>query len=168
MNRIHSMLIGAALTLAAATVASAYDDLTPQEAYDAVVEEGAYILDVRTAAEYTWVGHPYIVDEKGIEITNIVNIPFKIENGSGGMMLNPAFQAEVDGIFGSAADVHIITMCRSGGRSAAAAKALESAGYTNVSNMVEGFEGDGKDKYGYRTDTMDGWKNSHLPGHTLI
>ena len=30
--------------------------------------------------------------------------------------------------------------------------------------MLDGFEGGGKDQYGYRT--INGWKNSGLPGHT--
>ena len=167
MNKLYSLLTGTAFALAIATTASAYDNLTPQEAYDAVFEEGAYILDVRIEAEYDWVGHPYILNEDGVEIERIINIPYKLQNG-GSMIIHPSFLSNVNITFGSTQDVHIITMCRSGGRSMAAATALEDAGYTNVSNMVEGFEGDGKDKYGYRTDTMKGWKNSHLPGHTTI
>jgi rhodanese-related sulfurtransferase len=60
-------------------------------------------------------------------------------------------------------------MCRSGVRSIDAAKALEAAGYTNVSNMLYGFEGTKVDDNGYRT--INGWKNANLdnpvlPGHT--
>jgi rhodanese-related sulfurtransferase len=51
-------------------------------------------------------------------------------------------------------------MCRSGGRSAAAANALAKAGYTNVWSLVEGFEGD-KDAAGKRT--ANGWRNAGLP-----
>ena len=167
MNKSCSLLTGITFALAIATTAAAYDNLTPQEAYDAVVEEGAYILDVRTEAEYDWVGHPFILNEDDVEIERIINIPYKLQNGVT-MILNPTFLSNINVIFGSSQDVHIITMCRSGGRSKAAATALENAGYTNVSNMVEGFEGDNKDKYGYRNDTMKGWKNSHLPGHTTI
>jgi len=57
----------------------------------------------------------------------------------------------------------IILMCRSGVRSGKAANLLAKAGYTNVINMIEGFEGDsiskGPDK-GKRT--INGWKNSNL------
>lgn len=146
---------GIILTLAAAATASAYDNLTPQASYDAVVSSGARILDVRTAAEFIWVGHP--------NVPNVVNISYKIEKKNS-FITNPSFLSDVNEIFGAAKDTHLIIMCRSGARSLAAAAALELAGYTNVSNMVEGFEGEGKDDYGYRT--VNGWKNSGLPGHT--
>ena len=57
-------------------------------------------------------------------------------------------------------DGTIFVMCRSGGRSAMAAKALAQAGYTNVWNLVEGFEGD-KDDQGVRS--LNGWRNAGLP-----
>jgi rhodanese-related sulfurtransferase len=123
--------------------------------HDAVVDEGAYIIDVRTAAEFIWVGHP--------NVPNVVNVSWKIEK-KGAFITNPSFVSDVNDIFGKNKDAHLILMCRSGVRSLAAADALEKAGYTNVSNMLEGFEGEGKDSYGYRT--VDGWKNSGLPGHT--
>uniref|UniRef100_UPI0040565F1B rhodanese-like domain-containing protein n=1 Tax=Candidatus Electronema sp. TaxID=2698783 RepID=UPI0040565F1B len=146
---------GIILTLAAATTASAYDNLTPLVSHDAVVHDGAYILDVRTAAEFIWVGHP--------NVPNVVNVSWKIEK-KGAFITNPSFVTDVNDTFGNAKDTHLILMCRSGVRSLAAAAALEAAGYTNVSNMLDGFEGEGKDQYGYRT--VNGWKNSGLPGHT--
>lgn len=154
MKKFYALAIGTALALTTVNTASAFDNLTPTEAYDAV-NNGAYILDVRTDAEYIWVGHP--------KVDNVVNISYKIERKNV-FISNPSFLTDVDDIFGGAMDTHIITMCRSGVRSVAAAEALEAAGYTNVSNMVDGFEGGGKDAYGYRT--VNGWKNSGLPGHT--
>ncbi len=146
---------GIVFALAAASTASAYDNLTPQQSHDAVVYDGAHIVDVRTAAEFIWVGHP--------NVPNVVNVSYKIEK-KGEFITNPSFVSDVNGIFGGNKDAHLILMCRSGARSVAAALALEAAGYTNVANMLEGFEGEGKDSYGYRT--VDGWKNSGLPGHT--
>ena len=154
MKKLHSFVIGTVLVIIASTTASAFDDLTPLEAHDAVVYNGAYILDIRTAEEFIWVGHP--------NIENVINISFKIEK-RGAFITNPSFISEVDEIFGEAKNTHIITMCRTGPRGAAAALALEGAGYTNVSNMLEGFEGPGIDGFGYRT--VNGWKNSGLPGH---
>lgn len=156
MKKFYSLVVAFAMLLAA-TTASAYTDLTPIQGYDAVVNEGAYILDVRTEAEFIWVGHP--------NVSNVVNISWEIEN-HGQFILNPSFISDVNEIFGAAKDTHIITMCRSGARSVAAALALEAAGYTNVSNMLKGFEGDvhKTENLGYRT--LNGWKNSGLPGHT--
>lgn len=155
MKPWNKLITGMALTFITATTASAYENLMPVEAYNAVVSDGAYILDVRTDAEYIWVGHP--------NVENVVNISYKIEN-KGIFITNPSFISDVAEVFGAAKDTPIITMCRSGQRSVDAALALESAGYTNIFNMLDGFEGGGKDQYGYRT--INGWKNSGLPGHT--
>ena len=79
------------------------------------------------------------------------------------MVPNPTFLADVNATLvqhGMTKDHPIIVMCRSGGRSAAAANELAKAGYTNVWNLVEGFEGD-KDDTGART--VNGWKNAGLP-----
>jgi len=154
MKNVFVITINACLFLFA-SVSFAYDNLYPQQAYDEVVSNGAYILDVRTDAEFIWVGHP--------NVPNVVNISYKIEQ-KGIFINNPSFVSDVNDIFEDVKDTHIIVMCRSGVRSLAAAAALEAAGYTNVSNMLEGFEGEGKDSDGYRT--IEGWKNSGLPGHT--
>ena len=58
-------------------------------------------------------------------------------------------------------DDPIFVICRSGARSAVAARKLIEAGYTNVWNIVEGFEGDKDKKTGKRT--VNGWKNAGLP-----
>lgn len=156
MKKLCSLAIGFALILAA-TTASAYDDITTTQAYDAVVNGGAYILDVRTDAEFIWVGHP--------NVPNVVNLPWQIEN-HGQFILNPSFLSDINEIFGTDKNRHIITMCRSGARSVAAAKALEAAGFTHVSNMLKGFEGDVNKVQGLGYRTSNGWKNSGLPGHT--
>ena len=155
MKNLKSLITGIAMVFIAGSAASAYENLMPGEAYNQVVNNGAYILDVRTDAEYIWVGHP--------NVENVLNLSYKIEQ-KGSFITNPSFISDVDELFGAAKDSMIITMCRSGKRSVAAALALEAEGYTNVYNMLDGFEGGGKDAYGYRT--INGWKNSGLPGHT--
>jgi rhodanese-related sulfurtransferase len=57
-------------------------------------------------------------------------------------------------------------MCRSGHRSAASIEKLAKAGFKNVYNIYDGFEGDKvKDKndpnYGKRT--IKGWRNAGAP-----
>ena len=79
------------------------------------------------------------------------------------MAPNPDFVAQADAIMArenAEKDSPVFVMCRSGGRSAAAAQALTKAGYTNVWNLVEGFEGD-KDDAGQRA--VNGWRNAGLP-----
>jgi rhodanese-related sulfurtransferase len=58
----------------------------------------------------------------------------------------------------------IVVMCRSGSRSAKAAKLLGEAGYKNVYTVVDGFEGDkAKDGTHKGQRVVNGWKNANLP-----
>lgn len=139
-----------------------FENVTPTEAYYmATTEANTYILDVRTIAEWHWVGHPgenRLGDGAALE-GKVINIPYMIEY-KGDFIINPSMLVDVGNTFPSPDDVTLITMCRSGGRSVAAANLLEAAGYSNVKNMVTGFEG-GKDAYGYRT--VNGWKVDGFP-----
>lgn len=149
------------LFVCAVSTAYALDDVTPTNAAAMTMEDpNVYILDVRTAAEWKWVGHPGVngQDEGSELVGKVVNISYKIEH-AGSFVVNPAFLRDVDELFGDNQDVILITMCRSGVRSVDAGILLENAGYT-VFNMVDGFEGQ-KDDYGYRT--VSGWKVDGLP-----
>ena len=60
----------------------------------------------------------------------------------------------------------ILVMCRSGGRSAAAVNILAKAGYKQVYNIVDGFEGDDLNTPGSHNNgrrLVNGWKNAGLP-----
>ncbi len=119
------------------------------------------LLDVRTAEEYYFVGHPEMA----------VNIPFLFSTGK----LNPAtnkpqlkknenFLADVKKRFKP--DDTIIVFCRSGERAAKAVNALAEAGFKNAYNLLEGFEGDKVKEEGsvYKGKRMkNGWKNSGAP-----
>jgi rhodanese-related sulfurtransferase len=74
------------------------------------------------------------------------------------MPLNENFVAEVEKRY-KKTDT-ILVMCRSGGRSAAAVNMLAEAGFSNIHNVTDGFEGDA-DRNGGRT--RNGWKNSDVP-----
>ena len=144
--------------------AFAYDDVTPFDAADMVVNYGAFILDVRTPQEWNWVGHPG--ENKfgeGAELQGyVLNVAYKVyhEGYSKGdvLIVNSQFVKDVKRLLNK--DDAIITMCRSGCRSGKAALALEDAGFTNVYSMENGFEGQ-KDIRGYRT--INGWKVDDLP-----
>jgi rhodanese-related sulfurtransferase len=63
---------------------------------------------------------------------------------------------------GTAPEVRpILAICRSGARSLAAAQALAAAGFTELYNVAEGFEGD-RDEDGHR-NTINGWRQRGLP-----
>lgn len=122
-------------------------DLTPNEAHELLLARpNAVLIDVRTMAEWTWVGVPAIAGAKFVEWNRWPQ---------GGQ--NPDFVAQA--AEGIEPDQPVLMLCRSGGRSAAAAHALTAAGYLEVYNIAGGFEGD-VDADGHRTG---GWRGAGLP-----
>lgn len=118
-------------------------------------------LDVRTPEEYDLVGHtPFAV-----------NIPVKLWTGnwqpetqSFALADNSNFVERVKKRFKP--DDRILVFCRSGGRSAVAVNQLAAAGFTDVWNIVDGFEGDMvmDPESSYQGKRMkNGWKNTGLP-----
>jgi rhodanese-related sulfurtransferase len=55
----------------------------------------------------------------------------------------------------------VILICRSGKRTLDAGRALEAAGFTDVVNVVHGFEGDLDEAF--RRSTLNGWRFDGLP-----
>lgn len=106
----------------------------------------AVLLDVRTQAEWTFVGVPDLAGCRFVEWTSWPT-----------GQPNPNFVASATE--GLVADQPIVVICRSGGRSAAAANVLSAAGFTEVYNVADGFEGD-LDAQGHRSG---GWRGSGLP-----
>lgn len=122
-------------------------DIDPNGASAMLAErEGAVLIDVRTKAEWNWVGVP---DVDGARFVEWVSWP----DGQ------PNEQFVADASAGLETDTPIIMMCRSGARSAAAATALTAAGFSEVYNMAGGFEGD-HDSAGHRSG---GWRGAALP-----
>lgn len=122
---------------------------------------GIVFFDVRDPFEVMFIGHPTSID--AVVPLEIVTPEFDAEQGGYSVELNPDFVAQVDAVVareGAGKDSPVFVTCRSGNRSAAAAEALSDAGYTNVWNLVEGFEGD-KDEAGVRS--ANGWRNAGLP-----
>lgn len=142
--------------------------VTPMEAYELkqAHPDEVLFIDVRTRAEVEFVGSPTVMDR---------NIPlFEIDPNSWDEKVreydktrNKNFEAELQQAVaqhGLTKDSPIIFMCRSGGRSAAAADIAAKLGFIRAYSLVEGFEGDtaksGPDE-GKRS--VNGWKNSGLP-----
>ena len=114
---------------------------------------GAVLVDVRTQAEWNFVGIPDL-SEAGKE-------PFLIEwQVFPTMDVNATF---VDAVVAAAPDKSqpIYFLCRSGVRSKSAAMSLTQAGYAACFNISEGFEGP-HDQNRHRGYTA-GWKASGLP-----
>ena len=108
---------------------------------------GAKLIDVRTQAEWEYVGH--IPDSVLIEW-----------NSYPSGQRNPEFLEELQGKVAKTA-APVMFLCRSGARSHQAAMAATQAGYSNSYNILEGFEGD-KDANGHR-NTVGGWRAAGLP-----
>ena len=121
--------------------------LLPAEAHQVWREApGATIVDVRTRAEWDYVGR----------IPGAVEIELLSYPGN---RPNPEFVATLAQQVKK--DAPVMFICRSGGRSHNAALLAMQAGYAQSYNVLEGFEGD-KDEHGHR-NTRGGWRLAGLP-----
>lgn len=129
-------------------------DVDAKAAWEALKSNpGAVLVDVRTQAEWNFVGVPDL-SECGKEAALVQWQVFPT------METNPHFVEDVRNV---AADpsAPVYFLCRSGARSKAAAIALTQAGYTSCYNISGGFEGP-QDAERHR-GTVDGWKALGLP-----
>lgn len=121
--------------------------LLPAEAHELLsLAPGAKLVDVRTRAEWDWVGR----------VPGSVEIEWQ---GYPGGQPNPNFPQEL--VHQVDRESLVMFMCRSGARSHAAASLAKQLGYTAVYNILQGFEGD-KDPSGHR-NTVGGWRHAGLP-----
>lgn len=117
-------------------------------------DSSAHLVDVRTPAEWAFVGVP--------DVSGLAHIPLFIEWARyPDMSLNLAFAAEVEAAIGADSPGPLLFICRSGARSLQAAHAVadhfaEKGNAVTCLNVVEGFEGD-LDASGHRGD-HNGWK----------
>jgi rhodanese-related sulfurtransferase len=133
-------------------------DLSVAEAWDMLTREPrAQLIDVRTMAEWSFVGLP--------DIAPLGRQVLCIEwQGFPTMQPNTDFVAEVSSLVqqaGGARDTPILFICRSGARSRSAAMAMTEAGFPNSFNIAGGFEGD-LDAKRHRGQ-LSGWKAAGLP-----
>ena len=128
-------------------------DVTPNEAWNILEKENTYLVDCRTAAEWSFVGVPDIsMLGKDTIFAEWVKYPGGIEN--------PDFVNEVKKT-GINTDATVLFLCRSGQRSQEAAAHLNKLGYRNCYNISDGFEGY-KDSSSHRA-SVNGWKYNSLP-----
>ena len=133
-------------------------DISAQEAWDLMVTEPqAQLVDVRTVAEWNFVGLPDL-SELGRRVHCIEWQTFP------DMAVNSTFASQTAGVVtkaGADTDTPVLFLCRSGARSRAAAIALTGAGFAKAYNVAGGFEGD-LDNARHRGQT-NGWKAAGLP-----
>jgi rhodanese-related sulfurtransferase len=130
------------------------ENVAPKQTWDALNNNPeAHLVDVRTDVEWAFVGVPDL-NHAG---KKTLLIPWQVYPA---MQRNTAFEDHLQQA-GLTPEHHIYFICRSGVRSMAAAEAAEAAGFPNVYNVADGFEGP-PDRQGHRGVTA-GWKADGLP-----
>ena len=129
-------------------------DIAVENAWSILQDEpNAALIDVRTDAEWSFVGVP--------DLSEIGKQPLLVSwQRFPDMAVNAEFVETLRGA-GLTLDAANLFICRSGARSRAAAIAMAAAGYSRCYNVAEGFEGD-KDDRQHRSAT-GGWKSAGLP-----
>ena len=115
------------------------------------------LIDVRTRAEWTYVGIP---DLGSLNKRAILVEWQTFPNQS----IDPHFSAHLAGelsALGVKLDDDLFFICRSGGRSLSAAKAMAAMGYRACHNVAGGFEGPLNDER--HRGALGGWKAAALP-----
>ncbi len=124
-------------------------DISSTQALRMLGQPDTYLVDVRTVAEYVYVGHPDMAHNIPLVFWDERNLQ---------TVANESFLEDFRARF-KAGDT-LILICRSGIRSPHALRMLVREEFKNVFNIKEGFEGK-KNKDGHRT--VNGWKNEGLP-----
>ncbi|MEY2700047.1 MAG: hypothetical protein RIQ52_802 [Pseudomonadota bacterium] len=122
--------------------------ISPHEAWQMLQDnDQAILLDVRDPLEFQLVGHP----------VGAINIPWKFAPS---WQVNSLFVQQVEQQFPSPRGPMLL-LCRSGQRSQDAALTLEAAGFNQLYNVLEGFEGP-LDTEKHRS-SIGGWRHLGLP-----
>lgn len=129
-------------------------DIEPADAWDLLGRDPrALMIDVRTRAEWTFVGVPDLSSlGKRIQLVEWQQFP--------DMARNMGFEDEVRALEMDG-DAPLLFLCRSGQRSRMAAMVMTGAGFTHCYNVASGFEGDADAER--QRGRLSGWKASGLP-----
>jgi rhodanese-related sulfurtransferase len=133
-------------------------DLTIAQAWSQLESDpSAQVIDVRTAAEWAFVGIPDL-SQVGREALFVEWQAYP----SGAV--DPDFARKAALALreaGAGSETPVLFLCRSGARSRAAAIAMTKAGWSRAFNVAGGFEGDLNEER-HRGD-RNGWKAAGLP-----
>ena len=135
-------------------------DITPLDAWKMLSDNPhAVLVDVRTGAEWRFVGVPDL-SSIGREV---VYIEWNTSDGKRNENFLAELQDRIPPLDADAADKGerpVVFLCRSGNRSIGAAEVATAAGIAPSYNMLDGFEGH-LDAHGHRGET--GWRAVGLP-----
>lgn len=124
-------------------------NLLPKAAWALIQQEpDALFIDVRMEIEALYVGRP-----PGVHIIAWYEYPDLLPNAAEFVRLVERETQDKNR--------PVVLICRSGKRTLEAGQALEAAGFTDVVNVVHGFEGD-LDEHFHRS-TINGWRFDGLP-----
>jgi len=137
----------------------AVDNVPVTEAWERLKSDPkAQLVDVRTKAEWNFVGVP--------DLTSIGRSAILIEWQTYPQGTTSADFVErcADALRGTGVDsgTDVFFLCRSGARSLSAARAVAAAGLAKCHNIAEGFEGALDD---HRHRGAEGWRAAGLPWH---
>jgi rhodanese-related sulfurtransferase len=129
--------------------------ISSQQAYELLHKNpSATLIDVRSGMEFLFVGHP----------VGAIHIPWIDEPD---WVVNPNFAKQVRKVMLGGLTCHVdgcapvVMICRSGKRSREAGTELIKAGFLEVYNIEDGFEGVLDDNH--HRSTIGGWRHSDLP-----
>jgi rhodanese-related sulfurtransferase len=141
-----------AVNSTSASAPSKQAHLSPQAAWETLQQDPrATLIDIRSSMEFLFVGHP----------RGAVHVPWIDEPN---WEINPDFVGSVRkelAVRGRTPADPLILICRSGKRSLEASAALRAQGFTAVSHIDEGFEGELNDAH--QRSTVGGWRFRGLP-----
>ncbi len=120
--------------------------VAPDEAWKLFINGQAHLVDVRATEERKFVGH----------VPNTLHVAWQTGPA---LIKNPRFLRELENKLPK--DAVILLLCRSGKRSAAAAANATAAGFKNVFNVREGFEGELDERQ--QRGASGGWRQRGLP-----
>jgi rhodanese-related sulfurtransferase len=130
------------------------ENVPPGRVWEALrTEPQAQLVDVRTDAEWNFVGLPDLASAG----KQVVPIQWQVYPT---MQRNAGFADQLKEA-GFTPEHHIYFICRSGQRSYDAAEAAQAAGFLHSYNVADGFEG-AVDAQGHR-GVAAGWKAQGLP-----
>ncbi len=134
------------------------DEVTAEEVWARLKSDPKSVLvDVRTKAEWSFVGVPDLTPlGKQLHLVEWQTFPAG--------QVDPQFSDKLTTALAAASvgtDDEIFFLCRSGGRSMSAARAMAAKGYLRCRNVVDGFEGP-LDPERHRGGS-GGWKAAGLP-----
>jgi rhodanese-related sulfurtransferase len=123
--------------------------LAPKQTYELLHQRAdAVFVDCRSEMEFLFVGHP----------VGAILIPW---NDGPDWEINPHFVGQVKKAAGHTTHRPIVLICRSGNRSVDAGQELENAGFSEVYNVLYGFEGELDENR--RRGSKNGWRYDGLP-----